>query len=67
MSSHNPEPGKTLKEVTVEVVKSFCNSDELSRVMLGKTAYLSFKVSGVRIHEQERLLLCNLKECVLSF
>jgi hypothetical protein len=36
MSSHNPKPGKTLNEVTVEVVKSFYNSDEVSRVEPGK-------------------------------
>jgi hypothetical protein len=33
MSSPNPKPGKTSDEVTVEVVKSFYNSDEVSRVM----------------------------------
>jgi hypothetical protein len=36
MSSPNPKPGKTLNEVTVEVVKSFYNSDDVSRVMPGK-------------------------------
>jgi hypothetical protein len=36
MSSPNPKPGKTLNEITVEVVKSFYNSDEVSRVMPGK-------------------------------
>jgi hypothetical protein len=35
MSSLNRKPGKTLNEVTVEVVKSFYNSDEVSRVMPG--------------------------------
>jgi hypothetical protein len=30
MSSPNSKPGKTLNDVTVEVVKSFCNSDEVS-------------------------------------
>lgn len=36
LSSPNPRPGKTLNEVTVEVVKSFYNNDEINRVMLGK-------------------------------
>jgi hypothetical protein len=36
MSSPNPKPGKNLNEVTVEVVKRFYNSDEVSRVMPGK-------------------------------
>jgi hypothetical protein len=43
-------------------VKSFYNSDEVSRVMPGKKDYVSIKVSGVKIHEQKLLLLCNLKE-----
>jgi hypothetical protein len=36
MSSPNPKPGKTSNEVTVQVVKSFYNSDEVSRVMPDK-------------------------------
>jgi hypothetical protein len=53
LSSANPKPGKTLNEVTVEVVKSFYNSEEVSRVMPGKKDYISIKVSGVKIHEQK--------------
>jgi hypothetical protein len=58
MSSPNPKQN----EVTVEVVKSFYDSDEVSRVMPGKKYYISIKVSGVKIHKQKRLLLCNCKE-----
>jgi hypothetical protein len=47
MSSPNLKPGKTLNEVTVGVVKSFYNSDEVSRVMPGKKYYMSIKVSVV--------------------
>jgi hypothetical protein len=36
MSTPNLKPGKTLNEVTVEVVKSFYDSDEVSRVVPGK-------------------------------
>jgi uncharacterized lipoprotein YajG len=36
MSSPNPKPGKTLNKVTVEVVKRFYNSDEVSEIMHGK-------------------------------
>jgi hypothetical protein len=67
MSSPNPEPGKTLHKFTFEVVKSFYNSDEVSRVMRGRKDYISIKVSGVRIHEQEQLLLCNLKALYSHF
>jgi hypothetical protein len=42
MSSPNPKPDKTLNEVTVEVVKSFCSSDEVSGVMPGKKDYCIF-------------------------
>jgi hypothetical protein len=40
----NPKPGKTSNEVTVEVVKIFYNSDEVSRVMPGKKDYMSKSV-----------------------
>jgi hypothetical protein len=36
MSLTNPRPGKTLNEVTVEVVIRFYNSDDVSGVMPGK-------------------------------
>jgi hypothetical protein len=49
-------PNQAINEVTVEVVKSFYNSDEVSRVMPGKKDYISIKVSGVKIHEQQLLL-----------
>jgi hypothetical protein len=40
MSSPNLKPGKTLNKVTAEVVKSFYNSDEVSRVMPDKIDYI---------------------------
>jgi hypothetical protein len=46
-------PGKTLNKVTVEVAKSFCNSDEVSRVMPDKKDCISIKVGGVKIYEQK--------------
>jgi hypothetical protein len=35
--------------------------------MPGKKDYISIKVSGVKIHEQKRLLLCSLKELYYHF
>jgi hypothetical protein len=67
MSSPKPKPGKTLNEVTVEVVNSFYNRDEVSRVMPDKKRHISIKVSAVKIHERKRLLLCNLKELYSHF
>jgi hypothetical protein len=66
MSAPDLTPGKTLNEVTVEVVKSFYNSDEVSRVMPGKKITYQL-VSGVKIHEHKRLLLCNLKQLYSHF
>jgi hypothetical protein len=48
MSSPNPKPCKSLNKVAVEVVKSFYNSDEVSRVMPSKKDYTSIQVSGVK-------------------
>jgi hypothetical protein len=67
MSSPNPKPGKTLNKVTVEDVKSSYNSDEVRRLMPGKKDYISIKVSGVKIHVEKRLLLCNLKDLCSHF
>jgi hypothetical protein len=33
--------------------KSFCNSNEVSRVMSGKKDYISIKVNGVKIRKQK--------------
>jgi hypothetical protein len=65
-SSPNPKPVKTLNEVTVEVLKSFYNSDEVTRLMSGTEDYILIKVSGVKIREQKQLL-CNLKELYSHF
>jgi len=34
MSSPNPKPGKTLIKVTVEDIKSFCNSDRVEKCLV---------------------------------
>jgi hypothetical protein len=41
MSSPNLKPGKSLNKVTVEVVKSFYNNDEVSRVMPSRKDYIN--------------------------
>jgi hypothetical protein len=67
ISPPNPKPGNTLNKITVEVVERFCSSDEVSRVMPAKRDYISIKVSGVKMREQKRLLLCSLKELYSHF
>ena len=60
----NPKLGKVLPDVTVQVVKSFYEDDEYSRIMPGKKDYVSIKKN---VHMQKRLLLCNLKELFVAF
>jgi hypothetical protein len=67
MSSPNPKPGKTSNEFTVEVVKRFYKSKEVSRLMPFKKDYILTKVSGVKVHEQKQLLLCNFKDLYSHF
>lgn len=52
--------GKTnISEDTVNLVISFYQDDEFSRLMPGKKDFVSISKN---VHEQKRLLLCNLKE-----
>jgi hypothetical protein len=53
MNSPNPKPGKTLNEVSAEVVKSSYNSCEVSSLLLGKKDYISVKVNVIKIHKQK--------------
>jgi hypothetical protein len=63
----NPKPGKSLNRVVVEVVKSFCNCGEVSRVLPGKQYYISIKISGAKIREWKQWLFCNFKELYSHF
>ena len=47
---------------TVELVSSFYESDETSRMMPGKKDFVSVKRTEGRVHVQKRLVLCNLRE-----
>lgn len=60
----NPKLGKALPDVTVQLVKTFYEDDEHSRIMPGKKDYVSIKKN---VHMQKRLLLCNLKELFVAF
>ena len=60
--------GKKLDDTTVTKVIEFYKNDKYSRICPGKKDYVSVKLSsGVRQHEQKRLLLVNLKELYLDF
>ena len=67
MSTPNPRLGKLLPKTTVDLIKTFYHSDEISRIMPGKKDYVSVTVCGMRQHLQKRLILCNLKEAYQQF
>lgn len=64
MSSPNPKSGRTLPAHTEEEITDFYLSDDISRVMPGKKDFISVVPvqGGKRVHQQKRLLLCNLRE-----
>lgn len=66
-STPNLKPGKKLSFETDELVKSFYQNDQYSRMMPGKNDSKSVKTDLGRIRLQIRLLLLNLKELYLEF
>ena len=56
--------GKSLPNHTVDIVKGFYTSDEISRVMLGMKAFISVKDDSTdcKEHVSKRLMINNLKE-----
>ena len=59
-----PKSGKTIPEEHVIEIVNFYKSDENSRQMPGKKDCVSIKKN---VHEQKRLVLCNLKELYAEF
>ena len=62
LSTPNPKPGHTLSQQTVDLVTSFYESDENSRLMPGKKDCVSVRTAEWRVNIQKRLVLSNLKE-----
>ena len=59
---------RKLDESTVKAVIEFYKNDEYSRICPGKKDFVATKQSyGVKVHEQKRLLLANLKELHIDF
>ena len=67
LSDPNPKKGKTTEKETIELVKKFYRSEEVSRMMPGKKDVVSVLVDGERKHIQKQLILCNLKEMYVLF
>ena len=66
-SSPNPRLGHSLPCKTVDLIKNFYESDDISRAMPGKKDFISVREGEKRVHVQKRLILSNLKEAYLVF
>ena len=68
LSDPNPRDGKRIKQDTVDAIKAFYLSEDISRIMPGKKDFCSIiDNERGRIHLQKHLLLCNLKEAYQTF
>ena len=67
LSTPNPKPGRTLSQQTADLVTSFYESDEKSRLIPGKKDCVSVRKAGGRVNIQKRLVLSNLKELYRLF
>ena len=60
LSMPNPRSGKILSDITVDNVKYFYNSDQVSRIMPGMKHYVSVTANGKGQHVRLHLLSCTL-------
>ena len=68
LSTPNSKAGNPLSGNTLELVRSFYCHDDISRVMPGKKDFISVRnADGEKVHQQKRLVLCNLKEAYHQF
>ena len=68
MSLPTNKVGKKLPVELINLVEAFYQDDEYSRLMPGKKDYVNVgKGNKGRVHEQKRLLLCNLHELDTTF
>ena len=67
LSMPDPKPGPSLPSETIDLVHSFDQSDDVSRITPGKKDFVSIKRGGICVHIQKRLVLNNLKEVYREF
>ena len=67
LATPDPKPGPNLSQTAIDLVGSFYESDDISRMMPGKKDYVLVRKGGSRVHVQKRLVLCNLKEMYQLF
>jgi hypothetical protein len=53
LSCPNVKPGRVLPPATAEMVKEFCVSDEISRIIPGTKGYVPVNSEGKRVHFQK--------------
>lgn len=53
--------GRPLEQSTVEIIRNFYLSDEISRIMPGRKYFKLFRIDGVQHQEQKRLLTGNIR------
>jgi len=58
---------RTFPQETVDQIKQFYKSENVSRIMSGRKDYKTVLKNGVRVQEQKYLILCNLKEAYNFF
>ena len=64
LSIPDARKGRTITEDTKAAILSFYQDDEYTRLMPGKKDSVSI---GRKVHEQKRLILCNLRELFSEF
>ena len=63
LATPNPKmSARTLSDQTVELVKEWYRSDEISFVVPGMKDFISVKIEDRRMQVQKRLILCNLQD-----
>ena len=67
LSTPDPKHGHTLSQTTLDLVWTFYESEDVSRMMPGKKDYVSVRTSDGRVHVQKKLILCNLRELYQLF
>lgn len=67
LATPDPKPGRMLAAETADLIQSFYESDEVSRMMPGKKDFVSVRLGEQCVHVQKRLVLCSLKEAYQLF
>ena len=67
LTTPNPKPGRSLTQITQQLVVNFYESDENSRLMPGKKDCVSVQTPQGRVTMQKRLVLVNLRELYCSY